>query len=369
MAFAPPADGRDPSLEAAANSPFARIGALEPEEDSMAGDGENPFEQSPFIQMTSQPEDSDPFGGGNGGFPGGDADDGSTGMMITGRDADLENDQGTNAPMGFPGPHEEEGAMVGDDGGPQGMPVPGMPDGPIMGTPSGGMVPPGASHGANVGPMMGAGVGKSQTVEWNVQGPDGGPGIQMTTDGDSSTETNHSHGDDHHSGPSHDGDKHGDHHNNHSAGSNDSHGGQGSKGSAHDSSHGHGSGKEHHSDDRHGSNAEPRGRPEASQDSGHAVIIVNTDGKDKSYHPVQVAGGMVAVFAQLYLWGTVFVTLFKSPRRNLESVDTVRPGANTAQAQQRQEQSPASPASPGQPVQTFSGASGQPGSGRPVESH
>lgn len=370
MAFAPPVDGRDPNMEAAANSPFARIGALEPEEDSMAGDGGNPFEQSPFIQMTSQADDGDPFGEADGGFLGGDADDGSPGMTISGHDSDLDGNQVMNGPMGFAGPHEEEGAMVGDDGGPQGVPGPDMPDGPIMGSPPGGMVPPGASHGANVGPMMGAGVGRSQTVEWNVPGPDG-HGIQMTTDGDSNTETSHSHGDDHHSGPTHDGDKHGDHHDDSAAARQDSHGSQGSKGSSHDSNHGHGSGKEHHSDDRHGRDAEPRGRgsPEGSQDSGHAVIIVNTDGKDKSYHPVQVAGGMVAVFAQLYLWGTVFVTLFKNPRRNLESVDTVRPGAGNPQGQQRQDQPPTSPASRGQPAQTFTGASGQPGSGRPVESH
>jgi hypothetical protein len=48
------------------------------------------------------------------------------------------------------------------------------------------------------------------------------------------------------------------------------------------------------------------------------VIIINND-KERGIQPVALAGGLLAIFAQAYLWGNVFVTLFKPQRRPSEA--------------------------------------------------
>lgn len=108
-------------------------------------------------------------------------------------------------------------------------------------------------------------------------------------------------------------------------------------------------------------------------------VIIISDPKDKGYQPVAVVGGLIAIFAQAYLWGNVFVTLFKPTRRAAESAMPSEGGAgpqnapgpedlqrNTAAAGRRMDgtRDPATAADPEQLPSTtrrFSGASGQPG--------
>lgn len=72
------------------------------------------------------------------------------------------------------------------------------------------------------------------------------------------------------------------------------------------------------------------------------TVILN-DVEDKGYHVVPVLGAGVAMFGQLYMWGSVFITLCK-PARSVAASAVPEPPR------------PGQPA----PTATFSGASGQP---------
>lgn len=81
---------------------------------------------------------------------------------------------------------------------------------------------------------------------------------------------------------------------------------------------------------------------EEVDDAPVATIIVNK-ADDKGIHLLPVLGGLIAVSAQLYLWGNVFVTLCKPGRVALPPEQPAPPRATPPAAASR-----------------FSGASGQP---------
>eukprot|EP00929_Paragymnodinium_shiwhaense_P013058 TRINITY_DN120917_c0_g1_i1.p1 TRINITY_DN120917_c0_g1~~TRINITY_DN120917_c0_g1_i1.p1 ORF type:complete len:403 (-),score=51.05 TRINITY_DN120917_c0_g1_i1:20-1228(-) len=55
---------------------------------------------------------------------------------------------------------------------------------------------------------------------------------------------------------------------------------------------------------------------DGTRDSSGGAADTAAAAKDSHVRPTVVAGGAVALCAQAYLWGTVFVTLFKPPRRS-----------------------------------------------------
>lgn len=67
----------------------------------------------------------------------------------------------------------------------------------------------------------------------------------------------------------------------------------------------------------------------SDRSSPHPVIIINEEA-DSKYQAATVAGGLIAIFAQAYLWGNVFVTLFKPQRRAAASADIAVNAAGAA---------------------------------------
>lgn len=65
------------------------------------------------------------------------------------------------------------------------------------------------------------------------------------------------------------------------------------------------------------------------QNGPHPVIIISNDPKDQGIKPAALVGGLLAIFAQAYLWGNVFVTLFKQQRRPEEPAASTAPQAAT----------------------------------------
>lgn len=60
-------------------------------------------------------------------------------------------------------------------------------------------------------------------------------------------------------------------------------------------------------------------------------ITINDSKKENSIQPVALIGGLLAIFAQAYLWGNVFVTLFKPQRRQAEDATAGSVAGNVPQ--------------------------------------
>jgi len=106
------------------------------------------------------------------------------------------------------------------------------------------------------------------------------------------------------------------------------------------------SGDSHDSHDR---------QPQQEEDSGPVAKIIVSE-EENTFQPIALVGGVTAIFAQMYLWGNVFTTLFKSQRAEFDMSprQQSQPRASSEQVQSR------SPAPAPQAV-AFSGASGRPG--------
>jgi len=81
---------------------------------------------------------------------------------------------------------------------------------------------------------------------------------------------------------------------------------------------------EHHQDRHEESRDEPRDESRGDDHDQQAddqpvendpPIVIDLSKKDHGLQPSVIAGGVLALFAQAYLWGNVFVTLFKPTRR------------------------------------------------------
>jgi len=134
---------------------------------------------------------------------------------------------------------------------------------------------------------------------------------------------------------------------------------------------------DHNDQDRYG--RDPRdddqdradGRDDDKEGPPPRAVIIISDPRDKGMNPVAVTGGLIAIFAQAYLWGNVFTTLFKpSARRSVDGSATapveVTAGQGAPQAQNIAQDATTNAAGAPQPqtatpVSRFSGASGQAG--------
>lgn len=56
--------------------------------------------------------------------------------------------------------------------------------------------------------------------------------------------------------------------------------------------------------------------PKTEQELDQEAVQLLQEPRVADWQPKIVLGGALAIFAQLYLWGTVFVTLFKPTRQN-----------------------------------------------------
>jgi len=234
---------------------------------------------------------------------------------------------------------EEEGTMLGNDtpmatpqprAGPRGIPLIG-PDMPIAMARQKGRTHASAEY-------------------WEVSGPNGN-GTRMVTDGEGNTSVKTIHHDssahEHHADESHHGSAY--RHSHHQ-------GGHEHKGDSHTGHDSHRSSKDHRDgpindldekykaqmkreDDQRERQETPQGAQEDQdrdddQDNSpppRPVIILSEP--PKSYNPTAVVGGLIAIFAQAYLWGNVFVTLFKPQRRAAEStVPAVEVGVGSQNA-------------------------------------
>jgi hypothetical protein len=209
---------------------------------------------------------------------------------------------------------------------------------------------------------------RSTTYEyWSVTGPNGTHGAEVVQDGSGHTsvkEIHHKHHDStghHHSGK----------HPHQGAGAMNHNGKHGNEEvSRPDDRSNERSNDRTEAERQNGKDAHPRDADSQTQNAhtrteeepdSHPVILISVQHKDDGFHPTAVVGGLIAIFAQAYLWGNVFTTLFKPQRRAVDSsVGTPETAIQSAQGNvQRGTDTTANIAAPADlDPRRFSGASG-----------